>query len=148
MKERTEKTTQANINSIPTSSTVPSQRYEKALETTVKKWSALLSNYPDAAACIILSTGKGGGRCSIFLRWHALPSLVLSGTLACEWSSWLSLSIQPRIKVQNVIPVDSPSAQACCRNDVLLMRECLSLGKAHPNDTTTKNHTLLHVRVI
>lgn len=148
MKERNAETSQAYIESIPMIPSVPSQMYEKAVQTTVKKWSMSFANRLGVAACIILSKVEGQSQCNIFLRWHALPTTVLSGSLASTWPSWLNLSLQPRLSVQHIIPVDSPLVDACLGNDAQLIRDHLSSGKAHPNDTTVENHTLLHVRVL
>ena len=146
MKQQLE-TLLAYINSIPTSSSIP-QKYEETLEIMVKQWNTPLSNCLGTAACMILSKVKGSSRCNIFLRWHVSPSMILSGSLASAWSSLLNLSLQTHLRVQNVIPVDSPLVEACHRNNVQLIREYLLSGKLHPNDTTVENHTLLHVRVL
>jgi hypothetical protein len=143
MEGREEETRRAYIDSMRMSQLGRSQRYDKTLETKVKWW---VSNYLGAHISMIASNVKGESRYNIMLRWHALPSVVLSGSLVSVWPSWLNISLQTHLSVQNLISEDTKSVEACRRNDVQSMRKFLSSGEAHPNDTT-ENHTLLRVCV-
>jgi len=121
------------------------QRPQPALETRITRWNSQLSNYLVADAFLIKSKVNGESRFKALLRWHALSSTILSGSLSIAWSSWMSWSLNPRFTLQNIIAAESPAVEACCRSDVPLMRELLSSGNIRPNDITEDNRTLLHV---
>jgi hypothetical protein len=48
--------------------------------------------------------------------------------------------------VQNIVPEDSAVVRACRIGDLSTVQQLLSQGKAHPNDTTSENLTILRVR--
>jgi hypothetical protein len=130
---------------IEPNSSASSQRHANALKTRVTRWNTPLSNYLGAGACLIISKVNGESRYKAFLRWRTLCSIVLNGSISSACPSWLSWPLYSRFTFQHVVSVHSLAVEACGRNDLLLMRELLSTGNAHPNDTTTENHTLLHV---
>lgn len=128
----------------------PSASFRKPdpeFENKITRWSSRLSNYLGADACLIKSKVSGESRCKALLRWHAFSSTMFSGSISSAWSSWLSWSLYPRLTLQSILPTDSPAVEACCKNDVLLMRELLSSGNVRANDITEENRTLLLVSV-
>jgi hypothetical protein len=135
----------AHIESVSMNLLASPRRHDQAWKTKVTRWNTPLGNYLGADASLISYKASGENRYKAFLRWRVLRSTVLSSSIASTWPSWLSWSLYSRFDFQNILPVDSIAVEACCRNDVPLVREVLSSGKARPNDKTTENHTLLHV---
>ena len=121
------------------------RKFDKTCGTLIKQWNTPMSKYLGANACLIVSNLKGGNKYDVFLRWHLFFSQVLNCRIMTAWPTWPSLSIYPSFKIQNEVAMDSMIVEACCRDDVTLIKELLSSGKAHSNDTTTENHTLLYV---
>jgi hypothetical protein len=122
-----------------------SQRCEPITEARVAQWNTRISEYLGVNVYWIVSKVEGKNRYNVFLRWPTIWSRVLNGRIISSWPSWPSLSIYPSFKVQNIIQTDSLIVRACRRNDLQSIQELFSSGRAHPNDTTSENRTLLYV---
>ena len=110
-----------------------SQKYEW-------KW---LRKFVGLHASLVILKDEKGGTSRLFLR---LPT---------SWTRLLMLRMKilptgpcwPRVTfpVQNVVPEDSAIVRACRIGDLSTVQQLLSQGKAHPNDTTSENLTILRV---
>lgn len=132
------------VHNLPKIGT-PTQPSSQNAQTIVQRWNTSLSHYLGIEACLIVSKGDGKNKYNVFVRWPLRSWKVLNGRFASSWPSWCSLSFYPCLTVQNIVPLDSPTVGACHSGDISTLRTLLSAKKAHPNDTTEDNLTLLYV---
>jgi len=121
------------------------QRYDRNLAAQVQQFSAHIGSALCINVCLITTELGRKNEYNLFLRVPIAGWKVLNGRITTSWQTWPSLSICPYLRVQNVISEDSPILEACQRGDTALMESLFSTGRAHPNDTTVDNHTLLYV---
>jgi len=116
-----------------------------SLDVTVQSWDSRLRSFLGVTAGMIVTTSKGKSKYNIFFRLPLFWSTALNCRVETYWPSWSHLSIAPLLKIQHIISENSITLAACIRDDVPELRNLLLSGKAHPNDTTLDNETLLYV---
>lgn len=130
----------------PTADLRSPQQCNPTQDTFVQDWDTRLHKYLGITAGMIVYYSDGKNKYNFFFRWPIFWSKVLNGRIESSWPSWPSLSIYALLRIQNVVPNDSVTVVACLQDDVTVLRSLCLTGKAHPNDTTPDNLTLLYVK--
>ncbi|PVH84399.1 ankyrin [Cadophora sp. DSE1049] len=97
--------------------------------------------------CFISSSMNETKRYDLIIRVKSLCSSILNSRITMSWPSWLGLSVSPTTKIQRVIQDDDPILEACRNDNSAECGRLFMAGKAHPNDTTTDNLTLLYLAI-
>ncbi|KAH7407729.1 ankyrin repeat-containing domain protein [Cadophora sp. MPI-SDFR-AT-0126] len=97
--------------------------------------------------CLISSSMNETKRYALIIRVKSFYSSILHSRITMNWPSWLDLSVSPTTKIQRLIHDDDPILEACRNDDSAELGRLFMAGKAHPNDTTTDNLTLLYVAI-
>ncbi|KAF4624313.1 hypothetical protein G7Y89_g13859 [Cudoniella acicularis] len=121
----------------------PQQRNHSP-ETRVCQW---MSSYFGINVDLIASKVDGQNLHSVILRCPISSTKVLKGRFQSFWPPWPSNLIYTYLRVQNVIPYDSRTVEACQEGNAALIKELLLSRKAHPNDSTVDKRTLLHFAI-
>jgi hypothetical protein len=127
------------------------QRRPPTLNALVHKFDNWMTNYLGLDASLIISRDERRNVYSAYFRWPLKGAWVLSGSLTSSWPTWPELSIRSKFRVQNTVPADADIVKACSIADriddtsLIKIKELFSSGKAHPNDTTPDNLTLMRV---
>ncbi|KAH8594112.1 ankyrin repeat-containing domain protein [Bisporella sp. PMI_857] len=129
------------------------KRQSSPLNALVHKFDNWLTNYFGIDAIFIVSKDDHKNVYSAYVKWHFSGSCILNGSFTSSWPTWPELAVRSKFRVQNIVPADSEIVKACSLADgidVALLnkiKELFSSGKAHPNDTTPDNLTLLRFAV-
>ena len=117
------------------------------LNARVEDWSTTVGNYFGVRAYLIICERDGKIEYRWAVRCPLMGSKMLRWSLASSWPSWTQLSFDPRLRVQNVIDAESEIITACREDNVETVTDLIRTGRAHPNDTTTENQTLIFVPI-
>ena len=105
--------------------------------------------WPITQVSIIISRDERRNIYSAYFRWPLKGVWILNWSLTSSWPTWPQLTIRSKFRVQNIVPADSEIVKTCSLriddNSLIKIRELFSSGKAHPNDTTPDNLTLMRV---
>jgi hypothetical protein len=126
----------------PLTLAAPPQQRSHMSETNIRHW---MSSYLGISIDLIVSQVDGRNVHNIIVRCPLSSSKVLKSKIQTSWAPWPSLWMYPFIRIQNVIPSTSSIVEACQQGDTMRIKELMSSGNAHPNDTTADKKTLLHV---
>ncbi|KAH8591096.1 ankyrin repeat-containing domain protein [Bisporella sp. PMI_857] len=114
---------------------------------SVLQWKLPWHNIVTFTISLIVYKVKGHSKCEIRVRGAIPWSTIINFRVACLWSTWPSLSIVPLIRIQNVIPTNSPIVQACEEGDIEAMKGLFASSRCHPNDTTIDGKSLLDLTI-
>ncbi|KAH7330013.1 ankyrin repeat-containing domain protein [Rhexocercosporidium sp. MPI-PUGE-AT-0058] len=108
-------------------------------------WSKWLNRYFGMKASLIVSRGDFHNTYTMFFRWPLIWTRVITGRMTIHglWPNRLSMSLRPL----QIISYESPIIEACKNNDLGVIQELFATDKAHPNDTTPDNLTLLRFAI-
>jgi hypothetical protein len=125
------------------------QRRTPTLNALVYKFDNWMANYLGLDVSIIISRDERRNVYSAYFRWPLKGVWTLNWSLTSSWPTWPQLTIRSKFRVQNIVPADSEIVKTCSLriddNSLIKIRELFSSGKAHPNDTTPDNLTLMRV---
>jgi hypothetical protein len=134
------------LRSLESHAIMPStQPRARALRARVEEWNTTLGSYFGLKACLIVSETNGKIEYRLAVRCPLMGSKMLRCSIASSWPSWTQPSFSPRLRVQNIIEADSEILVACQKNNVEAVTDLILSGRAHPNDTTAENQTLIYV---
>jgi hypothetical protein len=129
----------------------PSQKRTLALNALVHKFDNWMTNYLGIDLSLIVSRDERRNVYNAHFRWPLKGALVLDWSLTSSWPTWPQFTFRSKFRVQNIVPADSEIVKICSRADRInddslsQIRELFLSGKAHPNDTTPDNLTLMRV---
>lgn len=126
----------------PTTLIIPPQQRNNLSETRVHRWR---SCYFGMNVDLVVSQFDGQNLHNVILRCLISSNKVLKGRIQTLRPPWPSLLIYPCFGIQNIVPSDSSIVEACRQGSTAGIKELISSGQAHPNDTTVDKITVLHV---
>jgi hypothetical protein len=125
----------------------PVQLIAPALRTKVEAWNIILGRRFGLKACMIVSEKDGKVERRLVVRYPLAGTKVLHCTLVSSWPLWMQPSLSPHLRVQDIISDDSEILNACKENNAEQVTGLILSGRAHPNDATPENLTLLYVNI-
>ena len=130
------------------------QRRPPTLNALVHKFDNWMTNCLGLDASIIISRDERRNVYGAYFRWPLKGAWVLKGSFTSSWPTWPEFTIRSKFRVQNIVPADSEVVKTCSLADridggsLIKIKELFSSRKAHPNDTTPDNLTLMRVRYV
>lgn len=126
---------------------VPVEQCDRTLVATELQINSTISKHTGIGGGMTMFKSGANNMYSIRLRLRKFGCTIVQARIMLSWPSWCNLTIQPSVKIQKVIWDDAPILQACREQNTQLMRDLFHSRRAHPNDTTADNLTLLYVRL-
>ncbi|KAG4429660.1 hypothetical protein IFR05_014864 [Cadophora sp. M221] len=123
----------------------PTQLGNKKLVATVQQLNVRIGDYLGFKGSLTTFIVKDILKYCVIWRIPVLGSTLLRGQLSIWSNFWFCPYISPSIKIQRVVDEEMPILDACRRGDISVIRGLLQTRKAHPNDTTSDNLTLLYL---
>ena len=124
---------------------IPVEQCDRILVATELQINSTISKHTGVGGGIMTFKSGANNVYSIRLRLPKFGCTIVQARVMLSWPSWGNLTVQPSVKIQKVILDDAPILQACQEQNTQVMRDLFDSRRAHPNDTTADNLTLLYV---